>query len=231
MDNFPVRSPKRELSTAGFRTLYPNFPLDSWNPGLSVIHRTLEPPPNNRIKYIFDSWYQSPVLLSASLDNSMLRQVTPRASGMAQIHDLILNQGIGSPRPNDLESGARCRRCSFSSHVRRRAAHRNYACRLCHDGSATSCDPEETVLGTPAAMRLLLESGRTSATELIGLPYGSVARMTPPIPSDRSCQNPLARCRTRPEYEYLVKFLSGWAMAVITITSSVNNLVVLVCAG
>ena len=41
-----------ESSTAGFRTLVPRF-SDSGTPDYLVIHRTLEPPPNNRIKYIF----------------------------------------------------------------------------------------------------------------------------------------------------------------------------------
>ena len=178
VDNFPVRSPKRESSTAGFRTLVPRF-SDSgtpdyrlstglWNP-LQIIESNIS---SNSLGY------QSPVLLSASLDNSMLRQGTPRASGMAQIHDLILNQGIEAARAQTISKAERV----AADAAFRVMSDEEQRIGIMHAGFAMTALPHRATTETvwerqSGDVKLLLESGRTSATELIGLPYGSVARM------------------------------------------------------
>ena len=99
---------------------------------------------------------------------------------MAQIHDLILHQGIeANPR-----SGAsrKAERIAADAAPLRVMSDEEQRIGIMHAGFAMTALPHRATAETvwerqSGDIKLLLESGRTSATESIGLPYGSVARM------------------------------------------------------
>ena len=97
---------------------------------------------------------------------------------MAQIHDLILHQGINAARAQSVTKAER---------VAAEAAYRvmtdeQQRIGIMHAGFAMTALPHRATTEIvwerqSGDVKLLLESGRTSATNSIGLPYGSVARM------------------------------------------------------
>ena len=97
---------------------------------------------------------------------------------MAQIHDLILHHGINAARAQSITKAER---------VAAEAAYRvmtdeQQRIGIMHAGFAMTALPHRATTEIvwerqSGDVKLLLESGRTSATNSIGLPYGSVARM------------------------------------------------------
>jgi hypothetical protein len=97
---------------------------------------------------------------------------------MAQIHDLILHQGIDVTRAQSITKAERV----AADAAFRVMSDEEQRIGIIHAGFAMTALPHRATAETvwerqSGDIKLLLESGRTSATELIGLPYGSVARM------------------------------------------------------
>jgi hypothetical protein len=97
---------------------------------------------------------------------------------MAQIHDLILNHGIEAARTQTISKAERV----AADAAFRVMSDEEQRIGIMHAGFAMTALPHRATTETvwerqSGDVKLLLESGRTSATESIGLPYGSVARM------------------------------------------------------
>jgi hypothetical protein len=97
---------------------------------------------------------------------------------MAQIHDLILHQGIEATRALSITKAERI----AADAAFRVMSDEEQRIGIMHAGFAMTALPHRATAETvwerqSGDIKLLLESGRTSATESIGLPYGSVARM------------------------------------------------------
>ena len=97
---------------------------------------------------------------------------------MAEIHDLILHQGIEATRAQSITKFER-----FAADAAFRVmSDEEQRIGIMHAGFAMTALPHRATVQTiwerhSGDVKVLLESGRTSATEVIGLPYGSVARM------------------------------------------------------
>jgi hypothetical protein len=97
---------------------------------------------------------------------------------MAAIHDLILSQGIEVTRSQSVTKAERIA-AEAAYNVLSDEAQR---IGIMHAGFAMTALPHRATVENvwerqSGDVKLLLESGRTSATESIGLPYGSIARM------------------------------------------------------
>lgn len=97
---------------------------------------------------------------------------------MAQVHDLILHQGIEATRAQSITKAERV----AADAAFRVMSDEEQRIGIMHAGFAMTALPHKATVETvwerqSGDVKLLLESGRTSATESIGLPYGSVARM------------------------------------------------------
>jgi hypothetical protein len=97
---------------------------------------------------------------------------------MADIHELIMNQGIETTRAL---MATKAERIAVDAAFRV-MSDEEQRIGIMHAGFAMTALPHratpETVWERQSGdVKLLLESGRTSATEPVGLPYGSVARM------------------------------------------------------
>jgi Plasmid encoded RepA protein len=97
---------------------------------------------------------------------------------MAQIHDLILQQGIEVTRAQSITKAERiAAEAAFKI-----MTDEEQRIGIIHAGFAMTALPHRATTETiwerqSGDVKLLLESGRTSVTESAGLPYGSVARM------------------------------------------------------
>jgi Plasmid encoded RepA protein len=99
-------------------------------------------------------------------------------TGMAQIHDLILQQGIEATRAQTITKAERV----AADAAFRVMTDEEQRIGIIHAGFAMTALPHRVTTETiwerqSGDVKLLLESGRTSLTESVGLPYGSVARM------------------------------------------------------
>jgi hypothetical protein len=97
---------------------------------------------------------------------------------MAAIHDLILSQGIEATRSQSITKAERVA-AEAAYNILSDEAQR---IGIMHAGFAMTALPHRATVENvwerqSGDVKLLLESGRTSATESIGLPYGSIARM------------------------------------------------------
>jgi hypothetical protein len=97
---------------------------------------------------------------------------------MAEIHDLILAQGIEATRALSISKAERiAAEAAFNV-----MTDESQRIGIMHAGFAMTALPHKATPDTvwerqSGDIKLLLESGRTSATDTIGLPYGSIARM------------------------------------------------------
>ena len=101
-----------------------------------------------------------------------------KAISMAQIHDLILQQGIGVTRSQSITKAERI----AADAAFKVMSDEEQRIGIMHAGFAMTALPHRSTTETvwerqSGDIKLLLESGRTSATDSVGLPYGSVARM------------------------------------------------------
>ncbi|MBK8209272.1 MAG: pirin [Rhodospirillales bacterium] len=97
---------------------------------------------------------------------------------MAQIHDLILLHGIHVTRAQSITKAER----AAADAAFRVMSDEEQRIGIMHAGFAMTALPHRATTETiwerqSGDVKLLLESGRTSATDVVGLPYGSVARM------------------------------------------------------
>jgi hypothetical protein len=97
---------------------------------------------------------------------------------MAQIHDLILQQGISMTRAQSVTKAERV----AAETAFKVMTDEQQRIGIMHAGFAMTALPhratEETVWERQSGdVKLLLESGRTGVTQPVGLPYGSVARI------------------------------------------------------
>ena len=97
---------------------------------------------------------------------------------MAQIHDLILHHGIHVTRAQSITKAER----AAADAAYRVMSDEEQRIGIMHAGFAMTALPHRATTETiwerqSGDVKLLLESGRTSATDVVGLPYGSVARM------------------------------------------------------
>lgn len=97
---------------------------------------------------------------------------------MAHIHDLILHQGIETTRAQSITKADRV----AADAAFRVMSDEEQRIGIMHAGFAMTALPHRATTETiwerqSGDVKLLLESGRISATEAVGLPYGSVARM------------------------------------------------------
>jgi hypothetical protein len=124
---------------------------------------------------------------------------------MAQIHDLILQQGIDATRALAMTKAERV----ATDAAFKVMTDEEQRIGIIHAGFAMTALPHRATAETvwerqSGDVKLLLESGRTSATESVGLPYGSVARMIL-LYLQTEAVNPLKRCRAWPKHEHLAK--------------------------
>lgn len=97
---------------------------------------------------------------------------------MARIHDLILYQGIEATRAQSITKAERV----AADAAFRVMSDEEQRIGIMHAGFAMTALPHRATTQTiwerqSGDVKLLLESGRTGATEAIGLPYGAVARI------------------------------------------------------